>query len=162
MLYREIIAVCSDIQARHINTLCEQNVEFVNIELGGTYSVHWVANPQFNLQKLWLELCVPWCGTEELLNRATVNTACPTDWNPTCTHPPAMSSVQMCNPHQQNPAPKPCLQQLIYDPFYKSVGMLMTDLQTICHRSNSVSYKALWNLHAHKMFARSQCCFSLR
>jgi hypothetical protein len=29
MLYREIIAVCSEIRTKHINTLCEQNVEFV-------------------------------------------------------------------------------------------------------------------------------------
>jgi len=27
MLYREIIAVCSQISAKHINTLCGQNVE---------------------------------------------------------------------------------------------------------------------------------------
>ena len=38
MLYREIIAVCSQIKkARtHINTLCGQNVEFVNVKLGST------------------------------------------------------------------------------------------------------------------------------
>ena len=29
MLYREIIAVCSHIHTKHINTLCGQNVEFV-------------------------------------------------------------------------------------------------------------------------------------
>ena len=34
MLYREIIAVCSEIHTKHINTLCGQNVEFVNIKLG--------------------------------------------------------------------------------------------------------------------------------
>jgi len=28
MLYREIIAVCSQIHTKHINTLCELNVEF--------------------------------------------------------------------------------------------------------------------------------------
>ena len=33
MLYREIIAVCSQIHTKHINTLCGQNVEFVNIKL---------------------------------------------------------------------------------------------------------------------------------
>ena len=27
MLYREIIAVCSQIQTKHVNTLCGQNVE---------------------------------------------------------------------------------------------------------------------------------------
>jgi len=33
MLYREIIAVCSDIHTKHINTLCGQNVGFVNVKL---------------------------------------------------------------------------------------------------------------------------------
>jgi hypothetical protein len=41
MLYREIIAVCSEIHTKHINTLCGQNVEFVNVKAGGTYSNHW-------------------------------------------------------------------------------------------------------------------------
>jgi hypothetical protein len=40
MLYREI-AVCSEIHTKHINTLCRQNVEFVNVKPGGTYSNHW-------------------------------------------------------------------------------------------------------------------------
>jgi hypothetical protein len=30
MLYREIIAVCSEIHTKHINTVCGQNVEFLN------------------------------------------------------------------------------------------------------------------------------------
>jgi hypothetical protein len=30
MLYSEIVAVCSEIHTKHINTLCRQNVEFVN------------------------------------------------------------------------------------------------------------------------------------
>jgi len=33
MLYREIIAVCSEIHTKHINTLRGQNVELVNVEL---------------------------------------------------------------------------------------------------------------------------------
>ena len=33
MLYREIIAVCSQIHTKHINTLCGQNVEFLNDKL---------------------------------------------------------------------------------------------------------------------------------
>ena len=41
MLYREIIAVCSQIHTKHINTLCGQNVEFLNVKPGGTYSNHW-------------------------------------------------------------------------------------------------------------------------
>ena len=41
MLYRELIAVFSEILTKHINTLCGQNVEFVNVKPGGTYSDHW-------------------------------------------------------------------------------------------------------------------------
>ena len=47
MFYREIIAVCSQIHTKHINTLCGQNVELLNVKLavhtvttGGTYSDH--------------------------------------------------------------------------------------------------------------------------
>jgi len=32
MLYREIIAVCSQIHTKRINTLCGQNVEFLNVK----------------------------------------------------------------------------------------------------------------------------------
>jgi hypothetical protein len=41
MLYREIIAVCSEIHTKHINTLCGQNVGFVSVRHGGTYSKYW-------------------------------------------------------------------------------------------------------------------------
>jgi hypothetical protein len=33
MLYREIIAVCSQIHSKHINTLCGQNLELLNVKL---------------------------------------------------------------------------------------------------------------------------------
>ena len=33
MLYREIIAVCSEIHTKHINILCGQNVELLNVKL---------------------------------------------------------------------------------------------------------------------------------
>ena len=33
MLYREIIAVCSQIHTEHINTLCGQIVELLNVKL---------------------------------------------------------------------------------------------------------------------------------
>ena len=32
MLYREIIAVCSEIHTKHINTVCGQNAEFVHVK----------------------------------------------------------------------------------------------------------------------------------
>jgi len=33
MVYKEIIAVCSEIHTKHINALCGLNVEFVNVKL---------------------------------------------------------------------------------------------------------------------------------
>ena len=33
MLYREIIAVCSQIHTKHTNTLCGQNEELLNVKL---------------------------------------------------------------------------------------------------------------------------------
>jgi hypothetical protein len=32
-MYKEIIAVCSQIHTKHINTLCGQNVELLNVKL---------------------------------------------------------------------------------------------------------------------------------
>jgi len=33
MLYNEITAVCSETHTKYKNTLCEQNVEFLNVKL---------------------------------------------------------------------------------------------------------------------------------
>jgi len=41
MLYREIIDVCSQIHTKHMNTLCGQNVEFVNVKPAGIYCNRW-------------------------------------------------------------------------------------------------------------------------
>jgi hypothetical protein len=41
MLYREIIAVSSQIHTKNINTLCGQNVKLLIVEPGGTYSDHY-------------------------------------------------------------------------------------------------------------------------
>ena len=32
MLYRKVIAVCSQIHTKHINTVCGQNVELLNVK----------------------------------------------------------------------------------------------------------------------------------
>jgi len=40
MLYREIMAVCSQIHTKHINTLCGQNVELLNVKSIGKYAYH--------------------------------------------------------------------------------------------------------------------------
>jgi len=39
-MYREIITVCSQIHTKHINTVCGQNVELLNVKL----AVHIVTN----------------------------------------------------------------------------------------------------------------------
>jgi len=41
VLYREIIAVCSQIHTQHINTLCGQNLGILNVKPAGAYSAHW-------------------------------------------------------------------------------------------------------------------------
>jgi len=41
-MYREIIAVCSEIHTKYINTLCGQNGGYLNIKLFGIYSNHLV------------------------------------------------------------------------------------------------------------------------
>jgi len=40
MLCSEIIAVCSQIHTEHINKLCGQIVELLNVKPDGTYSDH--------------------------------------------------------------------------------------------------------------------------
>ena len=47
MLYREIIAVCSEIHTKHINTVWGQNVEYPNVKPGGTYSDHLALKAKF-------------------------------------------------------------------------------------------------------------------
>jgi hypothetical protein len=41
MLHSEIIAVCSQIHTKHINTPCGQEEELLDVKLSGTYSDHW-------------------------------------------------------------------------------------------------------------------------
>jgi hypothetical protein len=69
MLYREIIAVCSEIHTKHINTLCGQNVEFVNVKLAIHISDHRALEDQklFSkavLMKSSLCICMEDCGRE--------------------------------------------------------------------------------------------------
>jgi hypothetical protein len=46
MLYREIIAVCSQIHTKHINTLCGRNVELLNVKL----AVHIVTTSMYEVK----------------------------------------------------------------------------------------------------------------
>jgi len=48
MLYTEKIAVCSQIHTKHINTVCGQNVELLNVEL----VVHIVTTGLWNFKSL--------------------------------------------------------------------------------------------------------------
>jgi hypothetical protein len=47
VLYREKSAVCSEIYKNHRNTLCEQNVELMNVNSGGKQSNHCVLKGLF-------------------------------------------------------------------------------------------------------------------
>jgi hypothetical protein len=60
MLYREIIAVCSEIHTKHINTLCGQNVEFVNVKPGGTYSIHRALTGSSNVWLVYTRIFSTW------------------------------------------------------------------------------------------------------
>jgi len=42
MLYRKIIAVCSEIHTKHINTLCGQKVELFNVKLSVYIVTTWL------------------------------------------------------------------------------------------------------------------------
>ena len=58
MLYREIIAVCSEIHTKHLNTVCGQNVELVNIKPRGKYSDHWAFQNQYRFG--WRSAVIFW------------------------------------------------------------------------------------------------------
>ena len=62
MLYREIIAVCSQIHTKHINTLCGQNIELLNVK----WVVHIVTTGLYRglingdyLERMWKEAIYP-------------------------------------------------------------------------------------------------------
>ena len=57
MLYREIIAVCSQTHTKHINTLCGQNVQLLTVKPDGTYSNHCGAVKQLTTLHSTLATC---------------------------------------------------------------------------------------------------------
>jgi len=69
MLYREIMAVCFQIHTKHINTVCGQNVELLNVKL----AVHIVTTGLHKHTKVTALRCdarhVP--GREQVLLLAT-------------------------------------------------------------------------------------------
>jgi hypothetical protein len=62
-MYREIIAVCSEIRTKDINTLCGQRVEFVNVNL----VVHIVTT------ELYLICLLIICCPEQIMNSSLYN-----------------------------------------------------------------------------------------
>jgi hypothetical protein len=64
MLYREIIAVCSEIHTKSINTLCGQNVEFRKnalITINFSQERHTGSNRRFVSFKLFSRNPLPLC-----------------------------------------------------------------------------------------------------
>jgi hypothetical protein len=59
MLYREIIAVCSEIHTKHINTLCGQNVEFLKTQsvARSKHSVSVIKTSQLMLYREIIAVC---------------------------------------------------------------------------------------------------------
>jgi hypothetical protein len=75
MLCREIIAVCSEIHTKHINTLCGQNVQFVNVKPAGTYSNHWALKGSGD--EMLAHFCLPICCLRiQIINRPNYCVAC--------------------------------------------------------------------------------------
>ena len=62
MLYREIMAVCSEIHIKHINTVCGQNVEVLNVKL----VVHIVTTGLQRINRLPVQLQVCYVGRWEV------------------------------------------------------------------------------------------------
>jgi hypothetical protein len=86
MLYREIIAVCSQNHTKHINTLCGQNVELVNIKL----AVHIVTT---GLEEDDSACTVPYPLRLSVLFRSCVE---PAKLFPVCTHSTVCISYTLC------------------------------------------------------------------
>ena len=56
MLYREIIAVCSQIHTKHTTTLCEQNVELLNVKLAVHIVTTWLQTLELTTSSYQVEL----------------------------------------------------------------------------------------------------------
>jgi len=67
MLYKEVIAVCSEIHTKHINTLCGLNVELLNVKL----MVHMVTTGLQRAKQEFRVLCFDHRPTGLLMRRVT-------------------------------------------------------------------------------------------
>jgi len=73
MLYREIVAVYSQIHTKRTNTLCLMNVELLNAKSRGTYSDHWALEAY--VKWTWL-----WYGMHGRSNFPTASSESPKCW----------------------------------------------------------------------------------
>jgi hypothetical protein len=69
MLYREVIAVCSEIHTKHINRVCGQNVELLTVKL----AVHIVTAWLYIYNYECYTNCSTVCDTESLTEQYSVN-----------------------------------------------------------------------------------------
>ena len=153
MLYSEIMAVCSQIHKKHINTLCGQSVELLNVKL----AVHIVTT---GLQRVKNKHCIPPVNTRNSWDRTDVQTltvaqpvknvpltASDHKPNESCQHPHSLflwcsiSIYKVQSPYLCLDLPKwsslqrPLLQCTnVSSPFqYHSVNPLKAELNPICH-----------------------------
>ena len=70
MLYREIIAVCSEIHTKHINSVCGQNVELLSVKV----MVHIITTVLYMVEII---LCVYYAVRTATLAIITVNQSSP-------------------------------------------------------------------------------------
>ena len=57
MLYREIIAFCSEIHTKHVNVIYGMNVEFFNAKPGGELSIHFALKGTMKLKECLRTYC---------------------------------------------------------------------------------------------------------
>jgi hypothetical protein len=84
MLYSEIIAVCSQIHTKHINTLCGQNVELVNVKL----VVHITSGIPRQTAKQWTKISPGdqrrhgWCNNYSFGDLSCLRRQSEPNWSP--------------------------------------------------------------------------------
>ena len=114
MLYREIMAVCSEIHTKHINTVCGQNVELLNVNLAvhivttvGTYCYHCTVHiVTTGLGSVSVPLCLisAHCSLYQTSNTITYKHLTP---SPTNCNTEGTSTTQSRNTHRNTPQYRP-------------------------------------------------------
>jgi len=65
MLCREIVSICSQIHTKHINTLCQQNIKYLNV----TISVHIVTTGLYSVKAPTAFRC---CSTGQAVSNSSL------------------------------------------------------------------------------------------